>query len=236
MSILTNALGAILKFIYQSLTALGNEPSNISYYALALIAMALLQKIFTMPMTLKGTRNAQRGQELNPQVEAIRKKYANDPATQNKKIMDLYKENNYNPASGCLPMLIPIIIVFAMFSVIRNPGEYMLDKGTQIHEIAKNFIWVPDLSNPDPYIYGLPLVYAVSMFAYSSLMQTQQPGGDKNMQSMNMMMKYMMPIMMFFFSRSWPAGLILFWATSNISEIIIRAIMKFFIKKGETAS
>ncbi len=237
MSILTNALGAILKFIYQSFQSLGPEPSNVSYYALALITMAVLQKIITMPLTLKGTKNAQRGQELNPQVEAIRKKYANDPNTQNKKIMELYKEHNYNPASGCLPMLIPIIIIFAMLNVIRNPGNYMLDNASQIHEIAKNFLWVPDLSNADPYIYGLPLIYAVSMFAYSSIMQSQQPAGDDRMKSMNMTMKFMMPVMMFIFARSWPSGMILFWASSNIVELVARTVIKFFIKeKGETAS
>ncbi|MDO5718261.1 MAG: YidC/Oxa1 family membrane protein insertase [Tissierellia bacterium] len=235
MSVLTNFLGSILKFIYESLQGLGNEPANISYYAIALILMALLQKLLTMPLTLKGTKNAQRGAELNPQVEAIRKKYANDPATANKKIMDLYKDNNYNPASGCLPMLIPLIIIFAMLNVIRNPGNYMFSDPEQIHRIATNFFWIPDLRNADKVIYGLPLIYAVSMVAYSSIMQ--QPATDEKMQSMNMMMKFMMPIMMFFFSRHWPAGLILYWATNNICEIVIRSLLKVFAKKKEeTAS
>lgn len=228
MSLITNLLGMVLKFIYQTLSGFGGEPQNVSYYALALMVMAVFVKIITLPLTLKATKNAQRGQELNPKTEAIRKKYANDPNQMNQKIMELYKEHNYNPASGCLPMLIPLIIIFALIGVIRDPAKYMLDSASQIHEIARNFFWIPDLVKSDPYMYGLPLIYAVSMIAYSSMVQT--PATDQRTAQMNNMMKYMMPVMMFFMSKSWPSGLILFWATSNIVEILIRFLMKLTMK------
>ncbi|MDO5690402.1 MAG: YidC/Oxa1 family membrane protein insertase [Tissierellia bacterium] len=232
MSALSGVLGAVLRFIYETIQGMGPESTSISQYAISLIIMSIIMKLFTMPLMYKSTKNTQKGAELQPQVEAIQKKYAKDPSQMNAKIMQVYKDNNYSPTSGCLPMIISLVIIFAMFAVIREPAKYLFDDATKIHEIAKNFFWIPDLSKPDTLFYGLPLIYAVSMIVFSSM--TQQPaGGNAQTKQMNMMMKYMMPIMMYFFSKSWESGLLLYWATSNIFEIIFKTLMKVFMRKGE---
>lgn len=228
MSVISNFLGMILKFIYDSLTGLGGEPNSISYYAMALLAMAVIQKVLTMPLTLKSTKNTAKMAELRPQEQEIRKKYAKDPQTMQRKIMEFYKENDYNPASGCLPMIVSLVIVFAMLAVIRDPGKYMLDNPDHIANISKNFLWISDITKPDQLIYGMPLLYALSMFGFTAM--NEQPVMDEKTKSMNMTMKYMMPIMMFFLVRNWPAGLALYWATGNVIEIIIRLIMKLRLK------
>lgn len=237
MQILTNILGSILRFIYQSLTDLGNEPEIISYYAIALIIMALLQKIVTMPLTFKSAENSKKGMELQPQIKQIMDKYKNDPETQNRKIKEVYEANNYQPGGGCggcLTMLIPIIIIFAMLSVIRDPEAYITAKDGV--EIAKNFLWVPDLSQADPHILGLPFLYSLSMFFYTTL--TQQAQGamanqQPEMEMTNKMMKYVMPIMFFFFSRKWAAGIILYWTVSNLIEIVTRLFIQSRKKSKE---
>lgn len=235
MQILTNFLGSILRFIYQSLVDLGNEPEIISYYAIALIVMAFLQKIVTIPLTLKAAENSKRGMELQPEINKIMDKYKNDPENQNRKLMEFYKENDYKPGGGCggcLVMLIPLIIIWAMLSVIRNPENYIVAKNGA--HIAKNFFWIPDLSQPDPYMFGLPILYSLSMFAYTSLTQQSQPNMNQpEMEMTGKMMRYFMPVMMFFFSRKWAAGIILFWTVSNIIEIIVRLIIKFSTKAKE---
>ena len=235
MQILTNFLGSILRFIYQSLVDLGNEPEIISYYAIALIVMAFLQKIVTIPLTLKAAENSKRGMELQPEINKIMDKYKNDPENQNRKLMEFYKENDYKPGGGCggcLVMLIPLIIIWGMLSVIRNPETYIVVKNGA--HIAKNFFWIPDLSQPDPYMFGLPILYSLSMFAYTSLTQQSQPNMNQpEMEMTGKMMRYFMPVMMFFFSRKWAAGIILFWTVSNIIEIIVRLIIKFSTKAKE---
>lgn len=235
MQILTNFLGSILRFIYQSLVDLGNEPEIISYYAIALIVMAFLQKIVTIPLTLKAAENSKKGMELQPEINKIMDKYKNDPENQNRKLMEFYKENDYKPGGGCggcLVMLIPLIIIWAMLSVIRNPENYIVAKNGA--HIAKNFFWIPDLSQPDPYMFGLPILYSLSMFAYTSLTQQSQPNMNQpEMEMTGKMMRYFMPVMMFFFSRKWAAGIILFWTVSNIIEIIVRLIIKFSTKAKE---
>lgn len=236
MSVLTNTFGMILKFIYETLGNIGPESQYISHYALSLIIMALLQKIIFMPMTLKASKNAQKGQELNAGVNKIREKYKNDPETQNRKIMEYYKENDYNPAAGCLPMLIPLIFIFAMMGVVKEPANYIFDNADKIHDIAKNFFWISDLTQPDPLVYGLPLIYSISMFLYTSLTQSSTAAMDASQAQMNNTMKYMMPVMMFFFSRQWTSGLILFWAASNILEVIIRLFGKISLSNKEELS
>lgn len=235
MQILTNFLGNILRFIYQSLVDLGNEPEIISYYAIALIIMAFLQKIVTIPLTLKAAENSKRGMELQPEINKIMDKYKNDPENQNRKLMEFYKENDYKPGGGCggcLVMLIPLIIIWAMLSVIRNPENYIVAKNGA--HIAKNFLWIPDLSQPDPYMFGLPILYSLSMFAYTTLTQQSQPNMNQpEMEMTGKMMRYFMPVMMFLFSRKWAAGIILFWTVSNIIEIIVRLIIKFSTKAKE---
>lgn len=236
MGQLTNFLGSILRFIYQFLTDLGNEPEKISYYAISLMIMAVLIKIITMPLTLQSTKNMQKGAELQPEVDKIMKKYKDDPETQNRKMMELYKENDYKPGGGCggcLVMLIPLIIIWAMLGVIRNPDAYLdLQQGV---EISKNFLWIPDLSKADPNMFGLPFIYAISMFGFTYLTQNKQamPNQTPEMQKSTQMMQYMMPILFFFMGRNWASGIMLYWTTSNIIEIIVRLISKLFIKPKE---
>lgn len=236
MELLTNILGSILRFIYTSLVQMGNEPENVSYYAISLMIMALIVKVVTIPLTMKSTQNAQKGTELQPQIDEIMRKYKNDPETQNRKIMEVYQENDFKPGGGCggcMVMLVPIIIIFAMLNVVRNPDAYLdLQPGL---EIAKNFLWIPDLSKPDPYFFGLPFIYAVSMFIFTYLTQKQQtvPVQSEQMQASNKMMLYMMPIMLFFMGRGWASGIMLYWTTSNIAEVIFRLISKLFVKTKE---
>lgn len=148
--------------------------------------------------------------------------------------MKLYKEENISPTGGCLPMILNLIIVFAMLSVIRDPAKHMFENKELINTIAKNFFWIKDITGPDPLKFGLPLLYSLSMFLYSSILSSQTPKApNQNMQSMNMMTKYMLPVMMFFFSWTWPAGLLLYWGTGNVVEILVRFISKSFIKQGE---
>ena len=234
MQILSDFLGKILKFIFEALQGIGAEPASVSYYALSIILMSVLMKLVTMPLMLKSSKNAEKMQSLGPKQKEIQEKYKKDPETLNRELMKLYKEENISPTGGCLPMILNLIIVFAMLSVIRDPAKHMFENKELINTIAKNFFWIKDITGPDPLKFGLPLLYSLSMFLYSSILSSQTPKApNQNMQSMNMMTKYMLPVMMFFFSWTWPAGLLLYWGTGNVVEILVRFISKSFIKQGE---
>ena len=104
-------------------------------YVLALLLFAVFMKAVLFPFGIKQQKNMVKQASLRPQEQAIRKKYAGrtDKATQQKQqqeIMDLYQRENYNPASGCLPLLLQFPILFALYQVVYNPLRYVLHLGT----------------------------------------------------------------------------------------------------------
>lgn len=140
MQILSDFLGKILKFIFEALQGIGAEPASVSYYALSIILMSVLMKLITMPLMLKSSKNAEKMQSLGPKQKEIQEKYKKDPETLNRELMKLYKEENISPTGGCLPMILNLIIVFAMLSVIRDPAKHMFENKELINTIAKNFL------------------------------------------------------------------------------------------------
>lgn len=225
--------GTIMTYIYHGVESIMSEPESISYFGITILAITILFKLITIPVTLNSIKSQQINQKLQPKMKEIQKKYKNDPQQMNMKMAELYKEHNFNPMSGCLPMILQLVLVFAMFGVMREPDVYMF-KGETV-QMAKHFFWIKDLSQPDPYWFGLPLLNGIAQFLYSKIMSPGAPStdGEDPMQGMGPMMQYMMPIMIFFFSRSYQAGLALYWAFGNIIEIIVRTIINKRTKSVE---
>jgi YidC/Oxa1 family membrane protein insertase len=115
----------------------------------------------------------------------------------------LYKEHSVNPLGGCWPMLLPMPVLFALFFVFQNAIEL---RGT-------SFLWIPDLSRPDP-LYIIPLLMGVSMYW---LTKVGQVGMEPNPQMK--MMLYLMPVMMTVMFLFFPSGLNLYYTVSNVASI-----------------
>jgi YidC/Oxa1 family membrane protein insertase len=121
--------------------------------------------------------------DVQPKIQALQKKYANDKEMLNIKMMELYKEEKFNPMRGCLPMLIQMPIIFGLFALLRNPTDF-IESTTMLMAVHEAFLWMPDLSQPDPWI--LPILAGFSNIYF--LLQT--PGtvasnmGDNSMASM----------------------------------------------------
>jgi YidC/Oxa1 family membrane protein insertase len=147
-------------------------------------------------------------QEIQPEVKAIQDRYsklkATDPAKQkmNQEMMSLYKERGVNPASGCVPMLLTMPVLFAFWSLLNYSIEL---RG------APFFGWIHDLSIHDP-IYVFPVLMGISSL-WQAKMTPQAAGADPTQQKM---MMYMMPGMMMMFFLWAPAGLALYYFVSNV--------------------
>ena len=136
-------------------------------------------------------------------MKKLQDKYEDDPEKLQQEMMKLYKEHDINPLAGCLPMLLPFPILITLFFVFKNTIEF---RGVP-------FWWLSDLSQADPY-YITPVVMGASMF----LMQyIGQRGMERN--TMMKAMTYGMPVMMTFFFLNFPAGLNLYYATSNLASL-----------------
>lgn len=219
--------GALLKLVFDLVSKVGGEPKNISFYAIAIIITTIIFKFILLPIGLSQSKYMKKMQKINPEMEELRKKYKDDPQTLQAKTMQLYKDNKINPASGCLPMLIQIPIIIAFFRVLRDPVKYVFKSPEVYAALNKSFFWIKNLEKPDPYMWGLPLLAALTTYLQSKIMGIQSTGNpqtDATQKTMNIFI----PIMIFISARSFPAGLALYWTISNIFQII----QQFFTKRS----
>jgi len=184
-------------------------------YGVVIIVFSLIIKLALHPLTRTSMRSMRKMQALNPMMTEIREKYKDDPQKMNAQVMNLYKEYGVNPASGCLPLLLQMPILFALYAVFRSSIELR-----QAHFVA----WITDLSVPDamatlpftiPFfsitdVSGLALAMAVTMFVQQKMTVT-----DPRQKAM----VWMMPIMMMLIFNSLPAGLNLYYFVFNLLSI-----------------
>lgn len=223
LAFLGNIMGSLLRTIYDVISAGGVEPDNISFYAISIILATIVFKLLLFPLNLKQMRATKKMGEMQPKLQEVQKKYK-DPQTQQIKLQELYKENNFNPAMGCLLPLIQMPILLAFFRVFREPITYAFPDPGMYESMNKAFFWIENLDNPDPYMWGLPLIAAATTYLHSKLMTKASSGGDEKMQSTQQTMTTMLPIMIFISARSFPAGLALYWAVNNILSVVQQLI------------
>ncbi len=180
-------------------------------FGLSIILLTILIKIVLLPFTLKQDKSMKEMKKLQPKIDELKKRYEGDPQVLNQKTMELYKEHKVNPAGGCLPLLIQLPILWALFGVLRKEGVVP----------DEAFLWF-SLVTPDPF-FILPILNGAVSFIQQKLM-----GTNSNPQMKNMM--YIFPIMMIFISYKMPGGLQLYWLTSSVTGVIQQY---FVMNRGE---
>lgn len=222
-----------MRFMYEGLANLTSEPESISFYAISIILMTILTKAITIPLTVKSQKTQRQMQELQPEVEKLQKKYGYDQLILQQKTQEMYKEKGVSQIgfSSCITMIIPFIILIALFRVINDSGRFVFNSNVSMENISTNFFWVPTLMKSDPLWFGLPLATSLSQFAVSLFNMKTNPAMNNNPQmgSMNTMF-LILPLVYFFFFRSLPAGLPLYYTASSLIELIFRVVMYFFFE------
>lgn len=180
------------------------EQFGVPSYGLAIILLTVLVKILVYPLTKKQLKSMKAMQRIQPQMKKLQDKYKNNPQVLQQKLMELYQKEGANPMSGCLPMLIQMPILMGMYYTL-----YSFDYGGA----APSFAWLPSLSEPDP-SYALPILSAATTLMQQWMMST----GEVTPQ-MRMMM-VIMPIFIGWISLQFPAGLVLYWVTMNVVQIV----------------
>jgi YidC/Oxa1 family membrane protein insertase len=182
-------------------TGLGN-------YGWSIIALTVLINLAMFPLRHKSVVSMRKMQELQPEVKAIQDRYAKlkmaDPAKQkmNVELMNLYRERGVNPASGCVPMLLTLPVLFAFYSMLSVAIELR----------GAPFVgWIHDLSAHDPY-YITPVLMGLTMFVQQRMTPTT---ADPVQQKMMMFMPLVFTSMFVWA----PSGLVLYWTTSNLWAI-----------------
>lgn len=182
--------------------------SFVGNFGWSIIILTIIINAIMFPLRHKSVVSMRKMQEIQPEVKAIQDRYsklkATDPGKQkmNQEMMSLYKEKGVNPASGCVPMLLTMPVLFAFWSLLTYSIEL---RG------APFFGWIHDLSVHDP-LYIFPVLMGVSQL-WQARMTPAAAGADPTQQKM---MMYLMPIMMMFFFLWAPAGLALYYLMSNL--------------------
>jgi YidC/Oxa1 family membrane protein insertase len=204
----------LVSFFTIVFNAINGVVGNVNYsYGLAIITFTLIIRILLLPLNIKQIKSQSKMQVVQPEVQKIQAKYKNDPQKAQKEIMQLYKEHDANPMSGCLPLLIQMPILFAMYYVYSH-----------LEGIAGvSFLWVSDLSKPDKY-YILPILSTATTYLSSILITSKSDNSPqaKQMSTMNTTMA----LVMGFMSINFQAALVLYWVVNNLIQIGQTLIMK----------
>lgn len=188
----------------------------ISNWGIVIIIFSIVMKVVLTPFTRYQMKSMKKMGELQPKMNALKEKYKDDPQKQQQMLMKLYRDEKINPAGGCLPMLLQLPILYALFGVFSSTIELRQAYfGLWIHDLA-----VPDVILQLPfkiplfgvdYLSGLALLMGVTMFIQQK-MTVKDPK--------QMAMVYIMPIMLTFLFTTLPAGLNLYYFMFNLLSII----------------
>ena len=209
-------------------------------WGVSIIILTIILKIILFPLSKKSAIGTLKMQQLQPQMTAIQEKYKDNQQKLSEETTKLYKESGYNPMSGCLPMILQMIILFALYNVFNNYFEFR----------GASFIpgWIDDLSVGDsiwswekqiPLITAftqnnlrlLPIIYTVSQLFNGKITQYGGAGATNAQSKMQMnLMMYGMPILFFFLFYNVSSGLLLYWTVSNFiqmgQQLVINKIME----------
>ena len=192
----------------------------IANYGIVIILLTIIVRLILTPLTITQTRSMARMQKIQPQLKELQKKYKDDKQKLQQETMDFYKQNNVNPLAGCLPLLLQMPVFFALFQTLRNPTERVTDVVKDF-----NFLWL-NLNERDPY-YILVILMVATMFL-STKLSTTDPKQTKIM--------YILPVVFGFISWQFPAGILVYWVTTNVWSIgqqwVVNKIVKRDIGKG----
>ncbi len=168
-------------------------------FGLAIIFLTLAVRAMLHPLTVKQTKSMAQMQKIQPMLQDLKDRYRDNPQKFNEEVLKLYQKYNVNPLGGCLPLLLQLPILIALYNTINIAVE--------LRKVP--FLWLADLSKADPYII-LPL--AITALMYMQQGQTTDPQQQQ--------MMAFMPMFMFIITWTLPSGLLLYWFTSSVIGVV----------------
>ena len=210
---IVDVMTKMFEALHKLIIALGvPENSEGVSYVLAIILFTAIIRLLILPLNIKSTKSNAKMQKIQPEMKKLQAKYANDPQKLQLETSKLMKENNVSMFGGCLPALLPLPILFALYGVFRNitatPGA------------DTSFLFIPDIFDiPGGFIsIILAILSALSTYIPSLLLSKSMPQqeGGMNMSTMNIVMSGMMGFM----SLQFQPILVIYWITGGVIQLI----------------
>jgi YidC/Oxa1 family membrane protein insertase len=202
-------------------------------YGIVIILLALLMKIVLYPLTKKSFRSMAKMRDLQPRMEAIKEKYADNPQKQQEAMMKMYKEEGANPLGGCMPMLLQYPVIIALWRFLPQSIEIR----------QQGFLWASDLSAPDKilqlpfdipfygdFVAGFTLLMGLSMIVQMKVQMASTPSNPQMK-----MFTYLMPVMIFAIFNRFAAGLSLYYLCYNVFTAVQQKWINMGLEKEKAA-
>ena len=206
-------------------------------WGLAIIVVTIIFRLIISPLMHKQTKSSYQMQKVQPLMQEIQAKFADDPTRMQEEMQKLYAEAKFNPLAGCLPMLLQMPIFIALFQVLREMPNYMgSDEGYQFYNLVPNLVMTPSGAFAEG--FGTFVPYPILMVSFAGatflpmiLMQMGQK--DNPQRNQTLMMAGIMSLFMLWISWSSPAGVLLFWGVSSIIGVCQQQISMRIMKKRD---
>ena len=201
-------------------------------FGFAIILFTFILRLALVPIYKKQVESQKRLQELQPKLKEIQQKHKDDKEKQTKEIMEFYKKNKTNPFSGCLPMVVQLIFLIAIYRILINiSNDNFAVKAEELYSFVANpgiinhvFIKIVDLTKPN---VVLAVLAAAAQFYQSKMLIKNQPASPKSddnkpdfVQMMSKQMLFLGPLLTLFIGIKFAAGVALYWLASTVFMII----------------
>jgi YidC/Oxa1 family membrane protein insertase len=200
---IVNILGAVLLYFHQNL--------GIAWW-LSIVILTVIVRSLLFPLTVKQVKSMRAMQDLKPHMDRVRAQFKDNPQRQREEMAKLYQDQGVNPLGGCLPILVQMPVFIGMFYVIRKfggtPGRTPPEYDSFTHG---GILWFQDLAHADPY-YLLPIISALTMLAATEIT-------IKNVDPQQRWLMRLLPVGFTAFLLNFPAGLFMYWITSNLMTL-----------------
>ncbi len=194
-----------------------------SDWGLSIIILTVIVRLILTPLLLKSTKSTARMQVLQPKLMEIQQKYADDPQRQAEEMQKFYSENKFNPLGGCLPLLIQMPILLALFTLLRNLPGYIGESGVvfSFYNIMPDLTTTPGAQWANGIATALPYLISLILFGILTVIPSLYQSHNQTGQQASSMraMALVMGIMMLWLGWNLPAGVLLYYDVSSLWQV-----------------
>ena len=194
-----------------------------SDWGLSIIILTVIVRLILTPLLLKSTKSTARMQVLQPKLMEIQQKYADDPQRQAEEMQKFYSENKFNPLGGCLPLLIQMPILLALFTLLRNLPGYIGESGVvfSFYNIMPDLTTTPGAQWANGIATALPYLISLILFGILTVIPSLYQSHNQTGQQASSMrtMALVMGIMMLWLGWNLPAGVLLDYDVSSLWQV-----------------
>ncbi|HEY8345470.1 MAG TPA: YidC/Oxa1 family membrane protein insertase [Bacillota bacterium] len=187
----------------------------------SIILLTVFIKLLLFPTSLSQIKSMEGMKKITPLLKEIQEKYKNNPEEQQRRLMEVYKQYNVNPFGSCLPMLIQLPFLYALFALLNNPDKFGIDLINEVFlglNLTQNNYW------------SLAIISGATTFLQSKL--TTPATGQEGSQNTFL---YVMPVFLGYITFSLKAGVGIYWVASNLIQIVQQLLItRFFLPKDES--